>query len=681
MRCLTGIILLFLSIHTHAQPITFDKTLKAGITMQNAVSQVTADGGYILFTSFLDSATASRSFYLVKIDSFGIPKWKRLYGVCSGYGCDGLTPAAITETADGSYVGIGSYFEWQGSSNANEKEWLYIFKADSSGNIAWAQRTNTNTFDYYYACSITDAGNDLFIGIYPGFPSYVVPPAIIKLNSQTGNTIWIKKLTGSPPYTAAYYPVVRKTTGDSLTILLSPRYSFFPNPVFYVIKTDSMLNADWAKSYGSTNTTVPFDFQPTQDSGFIVTGATVTVNADTVAFLSKIDRAGNVMWFKSFKDTFIRVGRAVEQTKDHGFIMAGGPGGFSVFSVKDGCFLLKTDSAGNFQWAKKFPNKGEATSVQQTPDKGYFFSGRYNTKPNRTATYCVKADSAGAACLSYPANSLTMTSGTLSQLAVANPFVSLSSVSLQPFSFMNISSGGYMGGNCPNCTTSIPAIITPSGPTIFCVGGSVTLTASPATEYLWSTNSLSQSINVATSGTFTVTISDSNGCTNTSVPVQVMTHFYPSVPVITQIMDTLFSTPASFYQWYLNGNPINGATSQKYVPTQHGIYTVTVSDSIGCASSSYLFSFFLSAINSNNHSAEFDIYPNPTTGVININSISQGNLRISTMQGSVVCVYKIKPGHTIVHLPERLSPGIYILYFISPGMTSRAKMISLSNKP
>jgi len=48
--------------------------------------------------------------------------------------------------------------------------------------------------------------------------------------------------------------------------------------------------------------------------------------------------------------------------------------------------------------------------------------------------------------------------------------------------------------------------ITASGPTTFCIGGSVTLTSSAGTSYLWSTGATTQSINVTTSGSYTVRI-------------------------------------------------------------------------------------------------------------------------------------------------------------------------------
>ncbi len=56
-----------------------------------------------------------------------------------------------------------------------------------------------------------------------------------------------------------------------------------------------------------------------------------------------------------------------------------------------------------------------------------------------------------------------------------------------------------------------------------------------------------------------------------------------SVPTITEIVaGTLQSSVAVSYQWYLNGNPIGGATNQTYVYSSVGNYTVEITDANGC---------------------------------------------------------------------------------------------------
>jgi len=70
-------------------------------------------------------------------------------------------------------------------------------------------------------------------------------------------------------------------------------------------------------------------------------------------------------------------------------------------------------------------------------------------------------------------------------------------------------------GSAPSTPT-----ITPDGATSFCPGGSVNLTSSAATSNTWSTGATTQSINVATANTITVSVSNACGSA-TSAPISV----------------------------------------------------------------------------------------------------------------------------------------------------------------
>ena len=66
-----------------------------------------------------------------------------------------------------------------------------------------------------------------------------------------------------------------------------------------------------------------------------------------------------------------------------------------------------------------------------------------------------------------------------------------------------------------------PVAIIADGSTRFCQGGSVKLTATPANSYLWSTGEKTQSINVSSTGYYSVTLGDGSGAFNSSENVFV----------------------------------------------------------------------------------------------------------------------------------------------------------------
>ena len=130
--------------------------------------------------------------------------------------------------------------------------------------------------------------------------------------------------------------------------------------------------------------------------------------------------------------------------------------------------------------------------------------------------------------------------------------------------------------------------ITPQSSTTFCQGGSVNLTASQGSTYLWSNGQTTQSISATTSGSYTVQVTDANGCVRTSAPTVVTVNPNPQVTITgsgpTTFCSgdsvTLTSTGASSYQWSNNqsGNSISVNTSGSF-------YTIG-SDANGCTDTS-----------------------------------------------------------------------------------------------
>jgi hypothetical protein len=147
-----------------------------------------------------------------------------------------------------------------------------------------------------------------------------------------------------------------------------------------------------------------------------------------------------------------------------------------------------------------------------------------------------------------------------------------------------------------NSTPATPTI-TPGGPTTFCAGSSVTLTSSSASGNQWYLNgnpiggSTIQTYVATATGNYTVLMTDGNSCQSASSgATSVTVNPIPPPPTITPSGSTttcdsllLTSSGASGNQWYLNGNPIGGATSQTYSAAASGNYTVVVTAS-GCSS-------------------------------------------------------------------------------------------------
>ena len=107
-------------------------------------------------------------------------------------------------------------------------------------------------------------------------------------------------------------------------------------------------------------------------------------------------------------------------------------------------------------------------------------------------------------------------------------------------------------------TSAIPeATITPSGPTAICGNSPITLTASPGNSYLWNGGSTEQSIITNVAGDYSVTVTNSNGCTAISNVISI----------------TVNPLPIDLSQWELSPeNPLGLLVSQTGVcPPSEGV--------------------------------------------------------------------------------------------------------------
>ncbi len=148
------------------------------------------------------------------------------------------------------------------------------------------------------------------------------------------------------------------------------------------------------------------------------------------------------------------------------------------------------------------------------------------------------------------------------------------------------STGGDIGSPGKSTKGIVSATITAGGPTTFCAGGSVTLSAPNAGSYAWSTGATSQAITVTTSGTYSVTVT--TGCRTATNTITVTVNPLPIVIVEMTASDicpndsATLTAPAGMasYLWS------TGATTRSIVVRGTGNYSVTITNAAGCSATS-----------------------------------------------------------------------------------------------
>lgn len=197
--------------------------------------------------------------------------------------------------------------------------------------------------------------------------------------------------------------------------------------------------------------------------------------------------------------------------------------------------------------------------------------------------------------------------------------------------------------------------------------GSIDLTISggdaPYT-YEWSTGDETEDLENLEAGTYTVTVTDEAGC------AREQTFVVEEIPVFTVTItidgNTMTATEGVSYQWYLNGEAIDGATEQMYTATESGNYTVEVTNEQGCTEVSDM-TMLTVAITTWDGLSDIQIFPNPATDLLHITftlqQYHQTDLRITDLTGRVVWQKTIEQsGDVNMQLSvQNWSAGMYII--------------------
>jgi hypothetical protein len=182
------------------------------------------------------------------------------------------------------------------------------------------------------------------------------------------------------------------------------------------------------------------------------------------------------------------------------------------------------------------------------------------------------------------------------------------------------------------------------------VCGNVVLDAqNQGSTYIWNDNSSGQTLNVTTSGTYYVTVVNSNGCTSSDT-IALVVNANPtttaSASATTVCLDdanvTLTGTPAggAFSGPGVSGNsfdPSIGAGAQTIV------YSFT--DNNGCTGTSTVVVNVNACVGiAENAASSFGVYPNPTNGLLNIvfnTAAEEAVIVVTDVAGKVVMTQQI----------------------------------------
>ncbi len=250
------------------------------------------------------------------------------------------------------------------------------------------------TFEKTYGGIYHDRGysvqqtNDSGYIITGSYGDSIVNLAYLIKTDSLGDTLWTKTYSGNP--CSEGYSVQQTNDGGYIVAGIIYNHlidslstdSSFTN--VYLIKTNSLGDTLWTKTYGETGDDYGQSVQQINDNGYIIAGYSTS---DII--LIRTDINGDTLWTKTYEGS---EGRSVQQTNDNGFIITG-----YIWSLGEDIYLIKTDSNGDTLWTRTYGKSGweSGYSVRQTNDNGYIITGSTDIEAGNTDVYLIKTDTNG----------------------------------------------------------------------------------------------------------------------------------------------------------------------------------------------------------------------------------------------------------------------------------------------
>ncbi len=258
--------------------------------------------------------------------------------------------------------------------------------------ICWDKTFGGNAFDRAYSIQQTTDGGYIVAGVTSSKGAGKQDAWIFKLDS-TGNLQWDKTFGGNDNDRA--YAIQQTTEGGYIVAGETESKSAGYDDA-WIFKLDSTGNVQWDKTFGGNDFESAKAIRQTTDGGYIVAGEKDSKSTENDAWIFKLDSKGNMQWDKTFGGNDDDSAYSIQQTTDGGYIVAGETE--SKGAGKQDAWILKLDATGNVQWDKTFGGNDfeGANAIQQTTDGGYIVAGETNLKSvDKDDAWIFKLDSTG----------------------------------------------------------------------------------------------------------------------------------------------------------------------------------------------------------------------------------------------------------------------------------------------
>jgi hypothetical protein len=305
----------------------------------------TRDGGYLIAGSTL-----------IKTNAKGSEQWSvNLSSI--------ITAQAVVQTNDGFAVG--------GIGTGNQLNSFVLVKTDFTGKILW-NKTYSNFYanvgedDHFCRLFSTSDGGYILSGTANAYTGAHKPayPWLLKVNSE-GDIVWSQMYAQGNMLTAMQ-------TKDGGCAFITP----FAKESILLLKVDAFGQMQWNHTYADLSNAD--SAIQANDGGYAILA---TGSAEGDSLLAKTDQNGSIQWIKAYASPSNKtILTDLAKTDDDGYVLMGSINKDSSALNTSGIrtWILKTDSCGNPQWNQTYggPNGTEGRAIIQTGDEGYAVAGQ-----------------------------------------------------------------------------------------------------------------------------------------------------------------------------------------------------------------------------------------------------------------------------------------------------------------
>lgn len=311
----------------------------------------------------------------------------KLYDFADGNGFADATRTLINDTNSN-----GWYFAARSLNLTSDSSTGVLCKVNEYGDTILTVKINDINKSYFPTSIIKTSDDGIVIASYvTNINNDKTDYSLIKINAD--HEIMFSKTYGDsinnekPTFLINTYDKGYLIVGQSVVPPLD-------SADMYAIKTDSLGNIEWEQYYGGDYFEAANSVIQTPDSGYLVLGWTKSFgNGGTDWYLVKIDKFGNPQWQRTYGTSVNESGNGIVALMDGNYLMAGGGGSGSAR-------MRKIDQAGEVIWQKSYsyPTGSGGNYLywaKELPDYSIIAVGGTNNQTEIDAGWLVKTDSAG----------------------------------------------------------------------------------------------------------------------------------------------------------------------------------------------------------------------------------------------------------------------------------------------